>query len=261
MRTIEIKGKVLGRGVPATITSVMGADISACEEEVRRGLEAGVDCFEYRADFAADIHDTAALVACARQVAALLPGNPVLFTFRSASQGGQATLAPSDYIALCRAVIADGAVDAIDIESWIGDEAVRDLCEAARGAQMVPVVSYHDFEHTPPADDIVQMLMHFDELGAAIPKVALMASSPQDALTLLAATDRVRSQADTGPLLTMAMGPYGFITRLVGELFGSALTFCSVDEASAPGQVEIGQARQIMGQLHDIAARQNLDGV
>ena len=178
-----------------------------------------------------------------------------MFTFRSTSQGGQENLAASEYIALCRAVIADGAVDAIDIESWIGDEHVRSLCAEARAAHMMTVVSYHNFEGTPSADEIAAMLIHFDELGAGIPKVAVMAHTPADALALLQATNRVRNEANTGPLLTMAMGAQGSITRLVGELFGSALTFCSVEAASAPGQVEVAQAKDIMGQLHDILSR------
>ena len=55
-------------------------------------------------------------------------------------------------------------------------------------------------------------------------------------------------------LLTMAMGREGSITRLAGELFGSAITFCSLEKASAPGQVQVKQAIRIMDDLHEVFA-------
>ena len=55
------------------------------------------------------------------------------------------------------------------------------------------------------------------------------------------------------PLLTMAMGREGSITRLAGELFGSAITFCSL-EAQLLHQVEVQvkQAIRIMDDLHEV---------
>lgn len=255
MHSIEIKGLVLGEGIPATAVSLTAADVPSCETQLERALDAGVDCLEYRADYFANAHDASALVFCARQLAAHTPRNPLLFTFRTACQGGQATLDAEAYVDLCRAVIADGAVDAIDIESWIGDETVRALCAEARAANLVPVVSHHDFEDTPSVDEMTAMFLHFDELGAGIAKLAVYAHSPADALALMQATDRVRAQADTGPLIAIAMGVHGSITRLVGEWFGSALTFCALDDASAPGQVNLALAKSIMAQLHDICPR------
>lgn len=255
MDVIEIKGMRIGEGVPKTIVSLMGADEATPLEQARKGIEAGADCFEYRADFAADPHDAVEMVRIARVLAGALPDNPLLFTFRSESQGGRTTLDADEYVALCRAVIEDGAVDAIDVESWIGDDAVRELCMAAHDAGVAAVVSFHDFECTPPADEMVQMLERFSELGADIPKIAVMAKSARDALDLLDATERVRSAGTTGPLLTMAMGAQGSITRLAGEQFGSALTFCALEHASAPGQVDVAQARSIMQQLHEISSR------
>ena len=51
----------------------------------------------------------------------------------------------------------------------------------------------------------------------------------------------------------MAMGPAGGATRVLGELFGSSMTFCALGRASAPGQVQIGQARALMQGIHEIS--------
>ena len=52
------------------------------------------------------------------------------------------------------------------------------------------------------------------------------------------------------PLLTMAMGTAGQTTRLTGEVFGSALTFCALGTPSAPGQVELADALLTLEGVH-----------
>ena len=48
----------------------------------------------------------------------------------------------------------------------------------------------------------------------------------------------------------MAMGQMGIITRIAGESFGSDITFGSVGEVSAPGQLEINDLKLILETLH-----------
>ena len=64
-------------------------------------------------------------------------------------------------------------------------------------------------------------------------------------LTLLAATMERRAAAER-PLITMSMGALGTVSRLCGELTGSCLTFGSLSQASAPGQVPAGQLAEIL---------------
>lgn len=252
MASLTVKGTEIGTGAPKTIVSLMGKDAAAVLPQIEAGKAAGVDCFEWRADFCRALHDSAAMAAESRVLADQLPENPLLFTFRSTSQGGRCTLPVADYVALNRAVIEAGAVDMVDVETWIGDEAVRELVACAHAHHVVAVVSYHNFKGTPSIDWMVGLLTHMRDLGADIPKIAVMATCPRDALALLVATDEAARIHDVGPLLTMAMGRDGSITRLAGEQFGSALTFCALEDASAPGQVAVGQAKRIMADLHDV---------
>lgn len=252
MASLTIKGTEIGTGAPKTIVSLMGKDAASVLPQIEAGKAAGVDCFEWRADFCRALHDPAAMAAESHVVADQLPNHPLLFTFRSTSQGGRCTLPVADYVALNRAVIEAGAIDLVDIETWIGDEAVRELVGCAHAHGVAAVVSYHNFKGTPSVDWMVALLTHMRDLGADIPKIAVMATCPRDALALLAATDEAAHVHDAGPLLTMAMGRDGSITRLAGEQFGSALTFCALEDASAPGQVAVPQAKRIMADLHDV---------
>lgn len=249
---IDIKGIKLGEGRPKTIISLMGAKADEKIELIKKGIEAGVECFEWRGDFAADVHDPQAMAQQSIEIGKALSNNPYLFTFRSTSQGGHLTIPVEEYVVLNKAIIEAEAVDLVDIETWIGDPAVLELVECAKQHNVKTVISYHNFAGTPSVEWMVNLLTHMADLGADIPKIATMANSAQDALKLLAATEEMSRIHSDKPLLTMAMGREGSITRLVGELFGSAITFCSLEEASAPGQVQVMQAIRIMDELHKV---------
>jgi 3-dehydroquinate dehydratase-1 len=255
MKPLVIKDVSIGEGAPKTIVSVMDATTEGALATIDQGLAAGVDCFEWRVDFSENVHDPAAAAEESRVLAQALPKNPLLFTFRSTSQGGQLTIPVEEYVTLNKAVIEAEAIDMVDIETWIGDAAVSDLVACAHAHGVAAVVSYHNFAGTPSKDWMVALLTHMQDLGADIPKIAVMAKTPADALELLAATEEMARLHAQGPLLTMAMGRDGSITRLAGELFGSALTFCALENASAPGQVDVSQARRIMADLHEVLGK------
>jgi 3-dehydroquinate dehydratase-1 len=59
-----------------------------------------------------------------------------------------------------------------------------------------------------------------------------------DVLTLLAATARADEKARI-PLISMSMGALGAVTRMIGGVFGSSLSFAVGAASSAPGQIPI----------------------
>ena len=48
----------------------------------------------------------------------------------------------------------------------------------------------------------------------------------------------------------MSMGKLGAVSRISGEIFGSAMTFGSAKKASAPGQIEVTALQKILEILH-----------
>lgn len=250
MKTLEIKGLRIGEGVPKTIVSLMGTTVEECLAEIDVARQAGVDMLEWRGDYAACTHAPTTMVQMGRTLSAAMPDIPLLFTFRSAREGGTLTLDADDYVALNRALIEADVPDLVDIESWLDNDAIRKLSQLAHDHGIATVVSYHNFQQTPDTEWMVELMESMTSIGADIPKVAVMANSAADTLRLLAATDQVHRSRDC-PLLTMAMGREGAITRLVGEQFGSAITFCALQKASAPGQVDLERAKRIMADLHE----------
>ena len=51
------------------------------------------------------------------------------------------------------------------------------------------------------------------------------------------------------PIVTMSMGGLGVVSRLAGQVFGSAATFGMVGTASAPGQVGVADLKAALDLL------------
>ena len=250
MKTVTVRNLVIGEGAPKIIVSLMGKDISTVKSEALAYREADFDILEWRVDHFADVASIDAVLEAARAIRDVMADKPLLFTFRSAKEGGEQALSVENYIALNRAAVDSGLVDMIDLELFTGDELVKATVEHAHAINVFVIMSNHDFHKTPAADDIVQRLRKMQELGADIPKIALMPQSKADVLTLLSATLEMQERYADRPIITMSMAKTGVISRLSGEVFGSAATFGAVKKASAPGQISVTDLRTVLTILH-----------
>lgn len=250
MKTITVKNIVFGEGAPKIIVSLMGKDIPGVIAEAQDYRQADFDILEWRVDHFTDVATLSSVIEAVRQIKAIIPDKPLLFTFRSAQEGGEQALSPQAYIALNLAAVDSGLVDMIDLELFTGDDLVKEAVAHAHANQVKVIMSNHDFHQTPPKAEIVKRLCKMQELGADIPKIALMPQSNGDVLTLLTATLEMHEQHATGPIITMSMAKTGIISRLAGETFGSAATFGAVKKASAPGQISVTDLRTILTILH-----------
>lgn len=250
MKTVSVKNLVLGEGAPKIIVSLMGKDLASVKSEAQAYRDADFDILEWRVDHFADIASRNAVLEAVRAIREIMPQTPLLFTFRSANEGGEQAISTDAYIALNRAAIDSGLVDMIDLELFTGDELVKATVEYAHLNDVKVIMSNHDFHKTPSEEEIVKRLCKMQALGADIPKIALMPQSRSDVLTLLAATLKMQEQYADRPVITMSMSKTGVISRLAGEVFGSAATFGAVKKASAPGQIAVSDLRTVLSILH-----------
>lgn len=250
MKTVTVKNLVIGEGAPKIIVSLMGKDIATVKSEALAYREADFDILEWRVDHFTEVSSVDAVLEAARAIRDVMSDKPLLFTFRSAKEGGEQALAVENYIALNRAAVDSGLVDMIDLELFTGDELIKATVEYAHANNVAVIMSNHDFHKTPAAQEIVLRLRKMQELGADIPKIALMPQNKTDVLTLLGATLVMQERYADRPIITMSMAKTGVISRLSGEVFGSAATFGAVKKASAPGQISVTDLRTVLTILH-----------
>lgn len=246
-RPIEVRSGVVGGGKePLICAPLVGADEAAVGRELAAVLARGPDLVEWRVDFFAGIADPARVVALGREIRAQAAGTPVIFTRRSSREGGQPIpLSEDEVLALYGAVARAGCVDLIDYELGCEARHFQGAVALARETGTRLIASFHDFQQTPAAGDIVAKFVAMEKAGADIAKVAVMPREMRDVLTLLEATLEGQ-QAISLPIITMSMGAYGSLSRLFGWAFGSSVTFAVGEKSSAPGQIPIEQLKTVL---------------
>ena len=95
------------------------------------------------------------------------------------------------------------------------------------------IISYHNFEVTPPNWIIREVLREGYRFGG-IPKIAVKANSYEDVARLLCISRQVE-----GEKIVIAMGDYGKVSRIAGYIFGSVITYASLGKSFAPGQIPL----------------------
>lgn len=252
MKTVRIRNTVIGEGVPKICVPIVGVSKEDILAEAAALKEIPVDVVEWRIDWFEGVFEWEKLLDALRDLRKALGDLPLLMTFRTSKEGGEKAVGPEDYARINIEAARTGLVDLIDVEIFTGDEIVKHIIEEAHKAGVRVVASNHDFDKTPDKDDIVGRLRKMQEFDADIPKIAVMPQSKKDVLTLLSATEEMATDYADRPIITMSMAGTGAISRLCGEVFGSALTFGAAKKASAPGQIGVEDLDTILQLLHKV---------
>jgi 3-dehydroquinate dehydratase I len=249
MTKITVKGLDIGIGAPKIIVPIVGKTEQELVNEAEFLTQIDFDMVEWRADHFQYVDDIEKVKQTANKLHSIIGNKPILFTFRTANEGGVYPASVEFYIDLNKQMIKSGLIDLVDIEVFTGDKYVEEIVELAHQNKVFVIASNHDFEKTPPKDEIVARLRKMQDLGVDIPKIAVMPRSREDVITLLAATAEMKDKYARKPLITMSMAGQGAISRIAGGTFGSDLTFGAAKKASAPGQLDVKELRHILNVL------------
>ncbi len=237
---VEVRGVRIGEGIPKIIVPIVEVTRKEIIRKAESLAEVRKDIVEWRADWFEEGSDPAAVEEVLRELRGALGNTPLLFTFRTLREGGEKAIEPEDYAALNISAAKSGFADLIDVEIFTGDEIVREIIESAHKEGVKIVGSSHDFDRTPEKDEIVGRLRKMQQMGADIPKIAVM---PQN-------REEMTAEYADRPIITMSMSGTGLISRLCGEVFGSTCTFGAVGKVSAPGQMNAEDLDTVLELIH-----------
>jgi 3-dehydroquinate dehydratase / shikimate dehydrogenase len=181
------------------------------------------DLFEVRADYVRDLDLLMILRARSK---------PLLLTCRCVSEGGRfPDDDPRRRLILLEAV--KRGYDYVDVEYR---SQMHDVMVEKAGSGLI--VSYHDLDGTP--DNLSALYDRMCAAGADIVKIVTTPKSIADVARLMAFAART-SREGGPPLLALAMGPLGTLTRLLAGRYEAPFTFASAAQGaeSAPGQIPL----------------------
>ncbi|XP_041000947.1 bifunctional 3-dehydroquinate dehydratase/shikimate dehydrogenase, chloroplastic-like isoform X1 [Juglans microcarpa x Juglans regia] len=156
---------------------------------------------------------------------------PTLFTYRPRWEGGQYDGDEKKRLDALRLAMEFGA-DYIDVELQVACE-FNDSIYGRKPENFKVIVSSHNYQDTPSAEDLGNLVAIIQATGADIVKIATTALEIADVARIFQIT--VHSQV---PIIGIVMGERGFMSRILCPKFGGFLTFGTIESGivSAPGQ-------------------------
>lgn len=248
MKSVNIREVRIGAGLPKICVPVTGTTEQEILEQTRRATEKQPDLLEWRADFYCCLEEREKVAALAGKMRAILCQIPMIFTVRTAGEGGNCRISTEDYVNVLRAAAESPEIDLVDVELYMDIPRMQALIGELQAKGKKVIASNHHFHETPPQENMEKILEQMETAGADIRKLAVMPQNSEDVLRLLAATVQA-NKTGSAPVITMSMGALGAVSRVCGQAFGSAVTFGTVGAASAPGQLALEELRLILEKL------------
>src|SRR4051794_23991604 len=200
----------------------------------RREAESGEGFLEFRLDFLDHPCKGAEAIAGFLEQ---FPDCIILATCRRHQNHGKFNGSIEEQFAVLELAVRHGA-HAIDVEIETA-EAAPDRLSHFRGRAQV-IVSYHNYEATPPMDTVVNRVM---KVQADAYKIVTTARKPSDNVRVLVAAKALPKKH----MVVLAMGELGFPTRVLSPVFGGAYTYAApmCAEGTAAGQVSARYLRHL----------------
>lgn len=249
---VTVRGALIGGPKPLICLPLVGKTKETVLQEAGELVALQPDLLEWRIDAYDKVESIDECLSVLKELRSTIGEIPLIFTCRIDLEGGFKEISRKHRLDLFSAVMESGAVDIVDVELCNDQEFVLIIRNCAKQNNVKLILSYHNFKETPSKPFIYSKLVEAQVAGADISKLAVMPKSYEDVLTLLSATNKARNETVKGPMVTMSMGPEGAVSRLIGGLFGSDITFAVGVQASAPGQIPIKELKNSMALLYNL---------
>ena len=161
---------------------------------------------------------------------------PVIATVRKNDEGGFHKIDENKRVELIKKCIDYGA-DFIDIEYSTNKVLLKGILKNKKSSKII--VSYHNFKETP--SNLIKTYKNIKKLNPDLIKIVTNANSVADNFRIFEITKK--ASKDKKKIIAFCMGSYGQFSRILGNLFGSSITYASVDKGkeSASGQLTLNE--------------------
>lgn len=218
------------------------ANVQDALKAMKKAKERGADLVELRLDYIGELDDA--------KIGDLVDGVdiPKIVTIRPEKDGGFWRGDEKDRINMLQTCLSFGA-QYVDIEESTDIGWRYEISKACKdnGAQMI--VSHHDFDKTPSKQEMIDICKNEFAAGARIAKIATTPKSIGDVCGVLSVIELFKAEGK--PIIAVAMGKLGMMTRIAGPQIGAYLTYAALEKGkeSAEGQIALEDMKTILGIL------------
>ncbi len=223
--------------LPRICVSIAPQDAQSIIKDADCAFDNGADYVEIRFDFLNPV-----LLPEALQAARPIRDRSV-FTLRSRSEGGMFADSEKNRLhwlyrlAEQQPMLLDVELNTLKKNDELTDFLEREKCPL--------LVSWHDFEKTPPSENIADVLSDM-RIYSSYVKIVTTAQSIEDSLRVL---DLYETAVGLSPIF-FSMGQAGVLSRLLCTLVGNApFTYATLEKPLAAGQLTLRQMRKLYDKL------------
>lgn len=246
MDTVKVNEVVFNEGQTKLCLSLVGTTKEELFIELETLKKLEYDVIEWRLDCLSQLSDIDLINEILVVINESIHDAPLILTLRTIEEGGLFEQGEEAYFELLAKVLLLNKISIIDIEALKTPKFVKQLIDIAKTNNVKVLLSSHDFKKTLGQETIINRLCDMQALGADITKIAVMPNDEQDVLTLINAAMVMKNNYATKPFIAISMGQLGMVSRFMGNIIGSCLTFAAINNASAPGQINAKDMNCIM---------------
>ena len=247
-----IREHVIGGEKPSVVAVLNGKDRKRLIEQAEDAMKYNPDVIEWRIDYFTPLINGLCLINTLKSTLELLSMKtnriPFILNFPSMKQGGYKFYSDEIRERMIKACMETGYVDMIDLSMTEDAIYYSRIKELAKEHGVKLILSEINFKITESIDEILFKMTKAQENGADIAKLIYTARQPEDTVKIGMAINNAKDNGITIPVVSYAMNDSGFVSRILAERAGSALSYFSVFGSKG-------------GKIEDIKYYQELKGI
>lgn len=242
--------KLIEKNKFASCIPLISSNKSALLADVDKAVDSGCDFLEWRRDHFMKGEDLSQEdeIANLNEIKKRMKNQGLIYTYRSHLEGGIFETSDTIREAAIKAAIESNLVDYIDVELASDQVFLGKIKEALKNSKTQWIVSHHNFDKTPGTAEIEAIYAAMENSGGDVLKLAVMPQSAEDIRHLMKATLAYNEGAEK-PIIAIAMGSIGGITRIATELCGGSLTYAAGIGKTAPGQLKLEEIIELRNRM------------
>ncbi|MDR1801209.1 MAG: type I 3-dehydroquinate dehydratase [Lachnospiraceae bacterium] len=244
IKSVSAGNIVIGEGDVKICVPILGTTAEEILNNARKAAESPADFFEWRADyFLSNTDDQINILIKLHEICG---ERPIIFTYRRIAEGGMSVDGDEQYLKVLCKMADERAAEIFDIEATLSEQYLNDILSYVKNNGIKVVLSHHDFKRIPPDAELLSLYRTMHATDADIIKLAVMPETPEDVQRFIEVSSYFYSNEAKKPLIAIAMGEMGSVTRVNPASCGSCVSFAVVDEAFVAGQQNVYELAKIL---------------
>lgn len=263
-KTLECRNITLSNKDTKVCVPITGSSMEEILSQAEAVKALKPDIVEWRADYykTNEAVKSSELIKLLELIHKALENIPLLFTYRTESEGGEGQAEFERYADYCVSIAKEAArnnVAFVDIELYgkKDEQEITELVTAIQNCGVKVIGSNHHFDKTPAEDKMFEIMSAMEEMGADVCKLAVMPRKKEDVDILIKVSEMADNKLSV-PIITISMGELGAVTRVCTRLTGSVLTFAAGVNSSAPGQPKCDMLKELLKISKECKTKHNI---